>query len=224
MRAYWLPDTKLSVFKTLSHLTLTALQTDVLTVALPLAPFHRCRNRGRQMLITSLKVTQHVTAGSGSHYLRLPRLGLKGMEPHSALITFNKCKGSSRERNKGCSKEITRSAPRDGMYLSHLYLAWPRRKRAHGRKDNTGTQRRRASRNWDFPKAQALAPVVCPCHLATRGLFGGTQEDPSKTWRFSWRSSGWPVPLDALLCHPLSLHSFLEFPGAGWPAAPWIKC
>lgn len=77
VRAYWVPDTKLSVFKTRSHSALTSLQTGVLTVALPLAPFHRCRNRGRQTLITSLKVTQLVN-GRLRSYCQASKIGPQG--------------------------------------------------------------------------------------------------------------------------------------------------
>lgn len=143
------------------------------------------------------------------------------MEPHSALIIFNKCKGSSRERNKGCSKEITRSAPRDGMYLSHLYLAWPRRKRAHGKKGQYRHTKKESFQKLRLPKGSGS------------GTESGLPLPSSHTWPlrpelkrtqarhegFPGRSSGWPVPLVPFsVTH--SPYAFLEFPGAGWPATP----
>ena len=139
---------------------------------------------------------------------RLPRLGLKGMEPHSALITFNKCKGSSRERNKGCSKEITRSAPRDGMYLSHLYLAWPRRKRAHGKKGQYRHTKKESFQKLRLPEGSgsgAESGLLLPSSH-TWPLRLELKRTQARHEGFPGRSSGWPMPLGALLCHPLSLY------------------
>lgn len=141
------------------------------------------------------------------------------MEPHSALIKFNKCKGSSRERNKAALKRSPDLLPRMECTLVISTYLGPERRGHFGRKDNIGTQRRRASRNWNFPRAQAVAPkVVCFCHLATHGLFSQNSRGPKQDMEV------FLADLQDDQCHwvPFSVtHSpyiFLEFPGAGWPA------
>lgn len=128
------------------------------------------------------------------------------MEPHSALIKFNRCKVSSRERNKDCSIESTRSAPKDGIY--HLCLAWPRKKRQSWEERTI-----QAHRKGELPETETSQGLRC-------GAESGLLLPSSHTWPlqpelkrtqarhegFPGRSSRWPVPLGTFHCHTLSLH------------------
>lgn len=127
-----------------------------------------------------------------SHTTRLPRLGPRGLEPHSAWKKSNK---KSSLRLIYCRGGYT--------WVISGQLGPERRGEAViGRTDSTDTQRR-VSRNGSFPRAQTLHTESCPLLLRhhrwplqpqltnpTLGKpVGGCTTGTSKMWRFSWSIS-----------------------------------